>query len=135
MMRRWLNIIMLLACGFGAYGVLSGAASYSSRHWQYYLYLISPWVLLYGSLKAWHKNFIWRRMLSNRNINPVLSRGQHRPQRDILRPNILEHSCKLLFLLAVAAILKQLSVSHINWWIGSLIGAWLTLCAVLLRKK
>ncbi|MCU7859113.1 MAG: hypothetical protein KZQ86_04615 [Candidatus Thiodiazotropha sp. (ex Lucinoma kastoroae)] len=93
----------------------------------YYFYLISPWALLFASAKAWHQNFIWRRMLSNRQSSPVLSRGEHRAQKDILRPNILEHSSTALFLLAVVAILKQLSISHIGWWLVSIIGAIFTL--------
>ncbi len=126
--RRWFNIIILLACAYGAYGALSQAIpAYSTRDWLYYFYLISPWVLLFASTKSWHQNFIWRRMLSNRQSTPILSRGEHRTQKDILRPNILEHSSMALVLLAVIAILKQLSISHIGWWMGSIIGAIFTI--------
>ena len=66
-------------------------------------------------------------MLNNRQSAPILSRGEHRTQKDILRPNILEHISMSLFLLAVVAILKQLSISHIEWWMTSIIGAIFTI--------
>jgi len=126
--RTWFKIIILLACAFGAYGELYHASSaFSTQYWQHYFYLISPWLLFYGSLKAWYQNFIWRRMLNNRQTSPVLSRGGQRMEKSILGPNILEHSCGLLFLLAVTAILKQRTIPHIEWWIGSLIGTWFSL--------
>lgn len=135
-LRTWLKITILLACAFGAYAELYRASStYGTQHWQYYFYLISPWILLYGSIKAWHQNFVWRRMLNNRQTSPVLSRGGHHTEKGILGPNILEHSCMLLFLLAVTAILKQRSILHIEWWIGSLVGAWLSFRMVVREIK
>lgn len=126
--KTWFNILMLVACAYGAYGVLNQTnAPFTPNHWQYYLYAISPWALLIGGLKAWHRSYIWRRMLANRQKPPVLNRGEHRVETTLPRPSILEHGSFMLVILAVAAILKQLSIAHIAWWIGSLLGAWFIL--------
>ncbi len=127
-MRYWLMIIILASSAYGAYITLTHAhVPYADNSWEYILVLISPWVLLFGSLKAWHRCFVWRRMLHARQKPPVLSRGKYLNQKSTTRPGILEQSCLLLFLLSVAAILKQLSVSHIEWWIGSALGAYFIL--------
>lgn len=134
--RYLFNIIMLFAFAYGAYGVLNYSnAQLMGEHWQYYLYLVSPWALLYGSLKAWHRCFVWRRMLEHRQTPPILSRGKHSIHKTTTRPSILEHGSFLLLVLAVAAILKQFSVSHIAWWIGSLLGAWFALRLMLKNSR
>ena len=128
MMRVWINILILVACAYGAYGILDRAdGQFTSAHWQYYLYAVSPWVLLFGSIKAWHRSFIWRRMLDQRQSPPVLSRGNHRIERTIQRPSILEYASILMLLLALAAIFEQFSVAHFQWWIGSLVTTWIVL--------
>ncbi|MBT2970530.1 MAG: hypothetical protein KME56_12425 [Candidatus Thiodiazotropha sp. (ex Ctena orbiculata)] len=126
--RIWFNILILLACSYGAYGILDNTAYfYTTQHWQYYLYIVSPWILLFGSIKAWYRTFIWRRMLNNRQTPPILSRGEHRTKKNTLRTSILEYCSILFLLLAVAAIMKQLSIGHIFWWIGSFIFAFFML--------
>lgn len=128
MKRVWINIILLLALAYGAYGVLDNVDSrYTPSHWQYYLYVASPWLLLYGAVKAWHRCFIWRRMMHLRQVEPILSRGEHLIENRGHNRSILEYISIGLVLLAIAAILKQFSVSDIPWWIGSLVGAWIVL--------
>lgn len=128
MKRVWINIILLLALAYGAYGVLGNADNrYTPAHWPYYLYVASPWLLLVGALKAWYRSFIWRRMVHQRQAIPILSRGEHRIENAIQRPSILEYASIGMVLLALAAILEQFSVSDIPWWIGSLVGAWIVL--------
>lgn len=134
MMRVWINIFILIACAYGAYGILEHAnRQFTSAHWQYYSYAISPWLLLFGSLKAWHRSFIWRRMVGQRQGSPVLSRGNHRIEKTIQRPSILEYASVSMLLLALAAILIQFSVEHVQWWIGSLVSTWIVLRFVLKR--
>ncbi len=127
-MRYWLMIIILMFSAYGAYIVLTHThLPYAENSLEYFLILIAPWILLIGSLKAWHRCFVWRRMLQERQSPPVLSRGQYHSQKTKTRPGILEQSCFLFFLLSVAAILKQFSVSHIEWWISSALGAYFIL--------
>ena len=128
MMRVWINIFILIACAYGAFGILDNTSSqFTSAHWQFYLFAVSPWVLLFGSLKAWHRSFVWRRMLDQRQVSPVLSRGNHRTEKTVQRTSVLEYASVLLLLLALAAIFEQFSVTHIQWWIGSLVSTWIVL--------
>lgn len=105
--RAWINIFFLSAAAYGAWGVMAGSVPYAPV-WQHYLYQASPWVLLYGSVRAWHRCLTWRRMMAHKNISPDLARGAHRPSGSKQRPSVLEHACLGLFLMSVAAILKQL---------------------------
>ena len=105
--RSWINIAFLMAAAYGSYKVIAHPY-YMSGTWQYYLFLICPWVLLVGSLKAWHRCLTWRRMMAAKNISPDLARGAHRPSRSRPRPSVLEYACLGIFLMSVAAILKQL---------------------------
>ncbi|MEW8693315.1 MAG: hypothetical protein AB2535_19950 [Candidatus Thiodiazotropha endolucinida] len=134
MTRIWINIALLITFAYGAYGVLDHTNNrFSSAHWQYYLYAISPWALLFSSLKAWYRSYIWRRMMYQRQSPQILSRGHHRTEKNLQRPGILEYACVALLLLAIAAILRQLGAPHIAWWIGSLAGAW-TLLRIIVKK-
>ena len=108
-LRAWINILILSAAAYGAWGVMAGEVPYAPI-WKYYLYQASPWVLLYGSMKAWHRCLTWRRMMAAKNIAPDLARGAHLPSGSKQRSGLLEHACLGLFLIAVAAILKQLEV-------------------------
>ena len=135
-LRYWFNLILIVACGYGAFVVLvQDYLPYGKNDWRHYLYVAAPWMLLIGSLASWHRCYVWRRMVQDRQSPPVLSRSKYRNHKSKMRPHILEHSCALLFLLAVAALLKQFSVTHIVWWIGSLLGAWFTLRFVMARTK
>ena len=126
--RTWLYIILICFCAYGAWGILNETVpAYRVSEFLFVLYMIAPWALLYGSIKAWHQCFVWRRMLAKRQIPPVLSRGHHRTEKSLGRTSILERICALLFILAIAAILKQFSITHIEWWIGSIIGAYFAL--------
>ena len=134
MVRIWINIILLLVFAYGACGVLENADNrYTPAHWQDYLYAVSPWFLLFGSIKAWHRSFIWRRMVHLRQAVPILSRGEHRIENAAQRPSILEYASIGLLLLALAAILEQFSVPDIAWWIGSLVGVWIVLRIIVIR--
>lgn len=124
--RIWKNIMFLLVAAYGAYDVLMDKPC-AFRSWQYYFYLICPWVLLFGSLKAWHRSFTWRCMVAKKNISPKLSRGRHQPSTSRQYPSILEYASLSLFLMAVTAILKQFEVANIPWWIGSTIGSYFLL--------
>ena len=128
MRRIWFNILLLLALTYGAFGVLGSVDSrYTPVHWQYYLYAVSPWLLLFGSIRAWYRCFVWRRMIQQRQPIRLLSRGEHRIESTAQRTSVLEYASIGMALLALAAILEQFSVSDIAWWIGSLIGAWIVL--------
>jgi len=120
--RYWVNILFLVVCAYGACEVIAGV-TFTPEHWQYYFYLIAPWALLFGSTKAWHRSFIWRRMLAKRQTSPALSRGEHQATHFRGRPSTLEHASFGLLILALAAILEQLEVANTKWWIGSLLGA------------
>jgi hypothetical protein len=120
--RYWVNIVFLVVCAYGACEVIAGV-TFTPEHWQYYFYLSAPWALLFGSAKAWHRSFIWRRMLAERQTSSTLSRGEHRPSNSRQRSSILEHASFALLILAFVAILEQLEVANTKWWIGSLLGA------------
>ena len=66
-------------------------------------------------------------MLDQRQVSPVLSRGNHRTEKTVQRTSVLEYASVLLLLLALAAIFEQFSVAHIQWWIGSLVTTWIVL--------
>lgn len=132
--RVLFNIIILGLCAYGSWVVLNQSLpAYNANEIQYVMFMLAPWALLYGSIKAWHQTFVWRRMLNARQNPPILSRGEHQQQRNKLRPSILEHICAAMFILAFAAILKIFSAPHIAWWIGSLILSWAFLRIVLMR--
>lgn len=134
MRKVYLNIALLLVCAWGAYGVIEHAHVYFTlSHWQYYFYAISPWGLLYGSIKAWHRSYSWRRMAAQRYAAPVLSRGAHRAGKKPQGQNILEYASAGLLLLSIAAILTQFGASHIAWWLGSFACAWIVLRLTLKR--
>ena len=135
MMRKvYLNIAVLLVCAWGAYGVIDHVDHfYTPAHWPYYFYAVSPWALLYGSLRAWHRSYSWRRMAAQRYVAPVLSRGEHQAGKPAQRQSILEYASAALLLLSIAAILTQLGASHIAWWLGSFVGAWIALRFTLKR--
>ena len=133
-LRAWITIIFLGLCSYGAWSILNGnVPAYEHSEIPFVLYMIAPWALLYGSIKAWHQNFVWRRMLAKRQTPPVLSRGQVRNTKSSGRTSMLERICSLLLLLAIAAILKQFSITDIEWWIGSLVGAYFILRRALKR--
>ena len=123
--RIWANILFLLAFAYGSWQVITDQATINS--WKYYLYLLSPWLLLFGSIRGWHRCFTWRRMIAGKKIAPELSRGQHKPSRMKQRPNILEHACLALFLISIAAILKQFGIDNAAMCIGVAIGAYVAL--------
>ena len=128
MSRVYLNIALLLTFAYGAYGVLQHVDhTFTPAHWAYYFYAASPWALLFGALKAWHRSFTWRRMSYQRATPPVLSRGAHRIETTPQRTSILEYASVTLLLLSIAAILEQFAVDNIAWWIGSLVGGWIVL--------
>ncbi len=116
-MRTWINIAFIIASAYGAYIGLADKVPYAPP-WQYYLYQCSPWVLLYGSMKAWHRCFTWRRMSAAKNKAPDLSRGRYQSSRVKPRTGILEYICIGFFILATASILKQLGIANTAWWIG-----------------
>lgn len=116
-MRTWINIVFLIVSAYGAYTGLADKIPYAPP-WRYYLYHCSPWILLYGSIKAWHRCFTWRRLSAAKNKAPDLSRGHHQPSQTKQHSGILEHACIGLFILAVATILKQLGIANVVWWIG-----------------
>jgi len=126
LIRVWINILFLLATAYGSCQVIAGKA-YTTSSWQYYFCLLYPWVLLLGSLKAWHRCSLWRRMMAVKHISPGLSRGQHKPSRSNKRPSILERSCLILFLIAIAAILKQFGITNIPWLLGGIWGSYFLL--------
>ena len=114
--KTWINILFLLAAAWGSYNIITGKL-YASGTWQYYFCLISPWILLFGSLRAWHRCYTWRRMSAAKYISPVLSRGKHLQERAKQSTGILEYACFVLFLTAALAILKQLGIAGAAWWI------------------
>ncbi len=132
--RTWVYILFLMFFAYGAYGVLHQySAGFYLRDWQFYFYAISPSALLLASIKAWHRSFVWRRMLNQRQIQPALSRGEYRMRKTIYPPTILERGAFLFCLFAIAAIFRQLSIPHIAWWVGSLFVAWYVL-RLMLKK-
>ena len=124
--RMWANIIMLIALAWGAHNVVAGH-HFIEGTWQYYFCLVCPWALLYGSLKAWHRCFTWRRMMAEKDISPFLSRGKYHPSRLRKRPSILEHACFYLFIVSVLAIMEQLRIENAAWWVGSFLGSYFLL--------
>ncbi len=134
--RHWLAFILIIVSGYFTFVAFAqNRLSYGNSDWQYYLYIAAPWILLILSIRAWHRCYLWRRMLQDRQTPPVLSRGKSRNKKSRMGPHILEHSCALLFLLSVAALLKQFSVAHIEWWIGPVCFAWITLRFVMARAR
>ena len=124
--RIWINILILLAALYGAYCFIT-YKPYMADSWQYYFYSVSPWVLLFGSIKAWHRCYIWRRMTAGKHIAPELSRGRHRPLKQKQHPGILEYASMVLFLTAITAILKQLGIPNASWMICTITGSYFML--------
>ena len=118
--------MLLLIALYGSYRALTGKP-YQPHSWQYYFHLLSAWVLLFASLKAWHRCYTWRRVSAKKNITPHLSRGMHQPLNQKERPGILEYASLILFLMAITAILKQLGIANIPWLIGSTLGSYFML--------
>jgi len=131
-MRTPIYIIILITLAYGCVRVLNNVLLFNQGSLSYYFYLCAPWALLYGSLKAWHQSFIWRRMLEDRYSSPTLSRGAHQFNVQQKQSRVLEHICACLFVLAIAALLKIFSVQNIVWWIGSLAFSWACLRIVLM---
>jgi hypothetical protein len=126
MVRIWINILFLIAAAYGSYNIITGK-SYMAHAWQYYFCLLSPWILLFGSIKAWHRSYTWRRMMAEKNISPTLSRGHHQASKIKQHPSILEHASLCLFLTAIAAILKQFAITNIPWLMGGVWGSYFLL--------
>jgi len=118
--RSIINIMFLIAASYGSYNVITGKA-YMLPSWQYYLYQLSPWILLFGSIKAWYRSYTWASMMHKKNIVPKLSRGLHQQSKQKQHTSILEYACLVLFLLSIAAICKQLKIPNSHWIMG---GAW-----------
>jgi len=131
-MRILLNIIILTLLAYGCIRALGNALLFNQGSLSYYFYLCAPWALFYGSLKAWHQSFVWRRMLEDRYSAPTLSRGGHDFNAQHKQSRILERICAALFVLSLASLLKIFSVQNILWWIGSLICSMLILRIVLM---
>jgi len=120
--RILISIILLMACAYGSWRVLNNKVPSFDQDWLVFCLLwLSPWILFFGSIKAWHRCYTWRSMLGVRNIEPALSRGQHVSEKTKPRAHILEYFCCALFILSCAAILKQFGLSHIGWITGSVI--------------
>lgn len=113
-LRNWINILLLLSLAYCARQVMTGYANQLAG-WQYCAFQLSPWVLLYGSLKAWHRCFTWRRMLSAKNTSPELSRGLCQPSKQKQHPGILELASLSFVLLSIVAILNQLGITKVSW--------------------
>ena len=128
-LRTLINIALLLAAACGACIVLAEKVPYAPA-WQYYLYQACPWVLFYGSIKAWHRCYTWRRMMAVKNTAPDLGRGKHRPSKVKQRPGILEQACFGLLQVAIASIFKQLEIPHAMWWIGLIISGYVALRSI-----
>lgn len=118
-------MLLLLAFFYGAWQVVTG--NDTAYGWQRYFYLLSPWLLLLGSIRAWYRCFTWRRMTADKNIAPDLSRGQHKPSRMKRRRSILEHACIVLCLISIAAVLKQFGIDNAALFIAVAIGAYVAL--------
>ncbi len=123
--RIWISILLLLTFTYGSWQTITDNASRSG--WQYYLYLLSPWLLLLGSIRAWYRCFTWRRMMANKIIAPDLSRGQHKSSRTKHRSNLLEHASIALLLISIAAILKQFGIDNAARYIAVAIGSYIAL--------
>ena len=122
--KYWLFMVFIGVAAYGSTRVLNGAHMlYSGEHWQYYAYLCAPYVLLWLSAKGWRTSRMWRRMMAQRQERPTLSRGEQEIRATKERASVLERICAALFVLACAAILKLLSVQHIEWWVGSFVCA------------
>ncbi len=123
MSRRILtNIVLLMACAYGSWRVLSSAIPSFYQDWFVFSLLhLSPWILFFGSIKAWHRCRAWRFMSDHKNIEPLLPRGGYAQTKQISRPHITEYFCCALFILSCAAVLKQFGLNHIGWIIGSVI--------------
>lgn len=134
-MRTPINIILLITLAYGCMRVLGNILLFNHGSLSYYFYLCAPWALLYGSLKAWHQSFIWRRMLEDRYSVPTLSRGEHYFNAQQKQSRVLEHICAALFVLAIAALLRIFSVPNILWWSESLVCAMLILRMVLMGVR
>lgn len=120
--RAWVSIIIMVASAIASIKVLNGAVpAYSYAPFSSVLYSASPWILLIVSIKAWHRSFVWRRMLAKRQSSPALTRGDVSARTRPIRVSMLEHFATLFFLVAVAAILRQFSINSIGWWIALIV--------------
>lgn len=115
-------ILLLLACAYGSTRILYGQIPGFYQDWLVFSLLhLSPWVLFFGSIKAWHRCYTWRKMLGAKNIEPALSRGGHSSDKTTPRAHLLEYFCCGFFILSCTAILRQFGFSHSGWIIGSVL--------------
>lgn len=120
--RSWLSIAIIAVTSWASLiGLQNAVPSYAYRPIEHILFMCAPWLLFFVSVKAWYRSFIWRRMLASRHVPPVLSRGNVHAKRQSRSTSILEKLCSAFLLLAIAALLNQFGISHIKWWILSLV--------------
>lgn len=124
--RYWINITLMCMFSFASYRVLTASyISFEESELASLLYLVSPWLLLYASIKSWRRCAIWRKSAASKYAAQGLARGQLHTPKKINSPSVLERSCIPFLLLAIAAILKEFHISNIGLWIVVIVVTWM----------
>jgi len=80
-----------------------------SSFWIYIAYYVCPWLLLFLSVKGWHRARVWRRMKAMRESVRVIHRGHHNARAAKESISVLEVLCLLSILLAALALRELMS--------------------------
>ncbi|MBL4682675.1 MAG: hypothetical protein JKY88_18395 [Pseudomonadales bacterium] len=124
--RYWINIALMSMFAYASYRVLMASyISYEGANLATFLFLASPWLLLYSSIKSWRRCAIWRKTAASKYSPHGLARGQLHTPKKINAPSILERACIPFLLLAIAAILKEFHVSNIGLWVAIIVMTWM----------
>ena len=129
--RAWISIVVMGVCAWSVWIGLDGKIPPDEYapvsfvfHW------VTPWLLLILAAKSWYRIFIWGRMLQARQSPPILSRGLSTQAHKQTNTVLLKLTSQALFLFALAGVLNQFSIDHIEWWIASIVA-----CFYLLKKS
>ena len=126
LIRYWINIALMGMFSFASYRVLTaGYISYEGSDLTTFLYFVSPWLLLYASIRSWRRCAIWRKSAASKYAAQGLARGKLHTPKKVNTPSILERACIPFMLLAIAAILKEFHVSNIGLWIVIIVVTWM----------
>lgn len=129
--RAWLSIIVMTVCAWSVWIGLDGKIPpYEYAPVSFVFHWVTPWLLLILAAKSWYRIFIWGRMLQARQSPPILSRGLSTQAHKQTNTVLLKLTSQALFLFALAGVLNQFSIDHIEWWIASIIA-----CFYLLKKS
>lgn len=124
-LRYWFIMLLIGACAYCTLGVLLDAHlrfRFTPDYWQYYLFIVSPYLLTIMSASSWHRCYVWRRMIHRKQLPfDYIIRGIIDIHYKEEKVSLLERLCSLLCLFGIAGILHHWHVDNILQWLCALI--------------